>query len=331
MKAHKKTLVAMALLLAAVLAFIVFASSVLTPKRYSYGCLWESYEKEAENSIDVMLLGSSIAYTDIIPAAVFEQSGMTSYSMAGPVQTMGESYYYLREATKTQTPQLVMQELSSLFLQQVDSYDLINIGSMPFSLNRFKAVMELVPKDQRVSYIFPMYAYHSRWSELGRDDFVRAVKGYDADPLAGYTCLYESTAFDGAVPKEVNYTKESFDAGAEYLHRIDDYCAENDIRLIVYLSPRCNYLDADADSMLNELVSTLNAEYIDFNEYSAEMGIDMATDFYDASHLNFSGAEKFSYYFAHYLTDALLLESAGNYDADIWQRRVEYYHGLAKS
>ncbi len=66
---------------------------LLMPQRKEYGSLWEQYLREPENSLDLLFLGSSIAYCDVAPAWIWEESGLRSWVMAGPEQTLSLTYY----------------------------------------------------------------------------------------------------------------------------------------------------------------------------------------------------------------------------------------------
>lgn len=59
-------------------------------------------------TVDVLILGSSHAFEDVNTGVLWEQHGMASYVLAGSVQLMWNTYYYLKEALKTQTPQLII-------------------------------------------------------------------------------------------------------------------------------------------------------------------------------------------------------------------------------
>ena len=76
-------------------SLLLGASSVLIPKRYDYGATWSMYQQEEEDTVDVMFFGSSLAYCDVIPSVIYEESGVTSYVMAGPEQTMPVTYRYV--------------------------------------------------------------------------------------------------------------------------------------------------------------------------------------------------------------------------------------------
>ena len=83
----KKELVGILCLIAALAVFSAAASRVLTPKRLDYGATWNMYLKEPEDTVDVLFFGTSLAYFDVVPAVIYDGTGITSYVMAGPEQT----------------------------------------------------------------------------------------------------------------------------------------------------------------------------------------------------------------------------------------------------
>ena len=97
-----------ALLLAA--ALLLFAAELVRPPRTDYGSTWRAYLAEPENSLDVLYLGSSLAYCDFDPVEVYRHSGLTGCVVSGSAQTMPLTYWYLRQALETQRPQAVVLE-----------------------------------------------------------------------------------------------------------------------------------------------------------------------------------------------------------------------------
>lgn len=63
-----------------------------------------------DNTVDVLFLGSSHAYEDFNTGTLWDEFGIASYILAGSVQPMWNTYYYLKEALKTQTPELIILE-----------------------------------------------------------------------------------------------------------------------------------------------------------------------------------------------------------------------------
>ena len=59
------------------------------------------YEQEP-GTVDVMFYGSSHTYSDINPAVLWEQEGISSYDLAGSLQPLWNTYYYMKESLKYQ-------------------------------------------------------------------------------------------------------------------------------------------------------------------------------------------------------------------------------------
>ena len=77
----------------------------------------EYYELEDE-TVDVLILGSSQAFCNINPVVLWEDYGISSYVLAGSAQPMWNTYYYLKEALKTQTPKLIVLDAFATSYQQ---------------------------------------------------------------------------------------------------------------------------------------------------------------------------------------------------------------------
>lgn len=317
-------LIAIAILLVLVIAYVWLATVILTPPRYGWGCMWKAYRQEPKNSLDVLFFGTSIAYTDMIPAVIYARTGLTSFSLAGPVQSITESYYSLREATGTQHPQLVVVELTGILLTNVPSYDIENICNMPQGVNRWRCALETGPAENLLTYFFPLNLYHSRWSEVTWDEVKYNLSKPKTDVYAGWTYLEDVTPFEEHKTRYETYTEESFAAGAKSLEKIAEYCDENGMELLVCISPQCE-IRPETMEKLQALIDSLGVNFVNFNDVRDEIGIDDMTDFYDESHLNWRGAQKYSLYLASYFTNVCKLTPAGNEDTALWDKRVTRY------
>lgn len=88
----KKELPALLCLLLALALFCCVVLRILTPKRMDYGAVWGMYGEEKENTIDILFYGSSLTYCDIIPSEIYKSTGIATFIMAGPEQTMPVTY-----------------------------------------------------------------------------------------------------------------------------------------------------------------------------------------------------------------------------------------------
>lgn len=317
---RKLKLMVVLLLVALTLIGTNLLGQLLMPYRTNYGCTWAAYLQEEEDSLDVLFFGSSMVYCDIVPAIIWEETGLRSYVMAGPEQTMPVTYSYVKEACRTQSPQAIVVELNGLFLGRYQNFTKVNIGYMPWTRNRLEATFRGAEADAIPSLLFPIYAYHDRIYTITWEDFQHNLHP-EQDPYAGYTLL------DQAVPQpEVTY--RNFQAGTDayweslsYLKRIDSFCQQEGIQLVLYIAPSFARIPPDAlAQMKTDLGDISYHAFYDCNDGSWPE-LDSKTAWFDLLHCNVYGAVPFS------RAMGLRLEQLGlcvtDENTDLWQQRLE--------
>ena len=320
-------LIGLLCLLLALGAFCVGAARVLTPKRQNFGATWEMFLNEPENSVDALFLGSSLAYCDIVPAVLYEESGIPTYVMAGPEQPMPATYYYLRESLRTQSPGTVFIECTGLaFNWKSDPAHFYNpnLTFMPWTENRMIPALSYTEGDTLAGLLFPLYAYHGRWADLSLDD----LKPLSSDPLAGYTYLEEICPLDDFTQRGISETLEESGAYAENLEcarKIIDLCGQRGIRTVFYITPSVGRLAPHWKERIAGDLAEMGVELIDFNDRFDELDLDMQTDFFDSFHLNCRGAEKFSRWLAPPLTQWVTPTVSA--DDELWRERAAHFYG----
>lgn len=292
------------------LAFILTAAMALTlvgnilrPAHTAFGSTWDAYLGEEKDSLDVLFLGSSYAYCDWNPGALYDQSGLTSYVLAGGEQTVGVTYYYLKEALKTQSPQVVMLEGSSLFFNRYESFTQINVGYMPWGLNKVGAILEYAEPELRTGLFVDLIFYHDRWKELTEADWNKALPPHRPDHLKGHT------AMDGvwAATREPSHSpmvqsEEVYQQNLRDFARLGQLCREEGIDLIVTANPTYSQYIPEVYRRLEEDVLARGAaRFVNWADQFGELGLDPARHLYDGSHLNGEGAAVFSRYTGDYL------------------------------
>jgi len=324
---------ALAVSAAALLLALILLTRLLTPKQHDYGATWGHFLQEEPDSVDVLFLGSSMVYCDVVPALFWQESGLTAYVMAGPEQTIPISACYLREALKTQSPRVVFLELTGVFFSRYTGFTKTNIGQMPWGRERLAATFREAEPELRAGLLFPLYFYHDRWRELTRDDFQIALTGYGPDPMAGYTFLGEydpDVAVHDRVFDQSKAAGENRRRNERVLAEVCALCREKGITPVFYVSPTMGRVPADLLEPLKEYAAGLDGAFVlDCNEYSAQIGADPSRDYYDDVHLNAAGAEKFSRFLARWLSDTISLAPAAGRDGALWQSRVEAFASRA--
>ena len=103
------------------LSILYCINQVLMPKYILKNSTWPTtssynqfYEME-ENSIDVLFLGSSVAVNAFSPQEIYNDYGIRSYNLGSEQQSIFLSYFWLKEALRFQSPEVVVLDTKFLF------------------------------------------------------------------------------------------------------------------------------------------------------------------------------------------------------------------------
>lgn len=331
MKVKKELLALLAGIVVIAVALSAF-TELVTPKRHGYGSTWGHYLEEAEDSLDVLFVGSSLTYCNIIPAVFWEETGLTAYNVTGPALTVPGEYYFLREALKTQSPSVVFIEITAALYERHPGHTKTMLGHIPWGENRIlAAVNEAEPENVR-GLLFPMIFYHSRWTELTEDDWDVFWNGYGQDITAGYTYLNEYRVPEGYTTRTDPIDPENTARNMEYFHRIADVCREAGVTPVFYESPAASTMpEEEMAAVRQELEGIEGAIVVNFNDHRDAIGAQLDYDYYDVLHYNAAGAEKFSRYLGQWFLENLEVRPKAGQDTELWQRRLEYITGLLEN
>lgn len=267
------------------------------------------FYNEEENSMDVMFFGSSHMYCTVDPVLLEEQSGLKSYILATQEQPVWVSYYYMKEALKTQSPKIMVFEVNMMV--QEDEYGEEStihsaIDPIKLSKNKVEMVYASVPPGQRRHYIFNIMKYHVRWEELEKEDFVQDYLD-ERDAYRGYVRLEQVTPIEERDDlRDVTEIGQPIEKAMVYLNKIIDLAEEEGFKLILIKSPsNATVEEKQIYNAAEELAIQRGVTYIDYNMLYDELALDLETDFYDRRHLNDKGVAKFTPYFADFLMDIM--------------------------
>ena len=344
-KTPKKTLwlralcVVVALMILA--AILLALTPILMPKyltRSKEGSLTaEYYASVSETNHDVIFIGDCEVFESFIPAILWEEYGISSYVRGGAQQLVWHSYYMLEDSLRYETPQAVVFNVYALKYSepQKEAYNRMALDGMEWSSVKAEAIQASMTSEEHfVDYVFPILRFHSRWSELTAEDFRYA---YGEKPLvsdSGYIMQTGVLAADtqAEITPEllVDYTLPA--TAMEYLDKMRELCADRGIELILVKAPtnfwRYHWYD-EWDQQITDYAAANGLAYYNLIPKSAEIGLDMTVDTYDAgSHLNVYGAEKLTRYFGAILRDTHKIPDGREDSAAsaIWQKRVDAYY-----
>ena len=244
-------------------------SKVLRDKRvvgeYNPTTKIRGFYQEEKNSLDFVFVGSSQLYAHIAPAVLWRDYGITSYDFAANEQPLWISYFYIKEALKTQKPKAIVLEVFTIYGDDYEEEGVnhINLDDLPLSLNKLRAIYHSVPKELRYSYYFDLAKYHSTWSSLDKEKYLASFS-YEADPMKGYSPFVFEKEYENMAKVEVVNQKEIEpipERALEWLDKIVELTREEGVDLIFLKTPNGN---ADRQKLYNRMTSYAKEKEIPF-------------------------------------------------------------------
>ncbi len=295
------------------------------------GALIGEYYDE-EKDFDVVFIGDCEVYENFVPLTLWENYGINSYIRGSAQQLIWQSYYLMEETLKYEKPDVIVFNVLSLQYNepQKEAYNRMTIDGMRWSASKVGCIQaSMLESENFIEYVFPLLRYHDRWSELEPEDF-KYILGAEK---VGHNGYYMQV---GVVP--VEYIPEgkilgdySFGDNAwSYLDKMVALCEENGVELVLIKAPSL-YPEwyEEWDAQVEEYAAAHNLKYINFLEYTEEIGLDFSADTYDAGlHLNLYGAVKLTDYFGAWLSEECGLEDRRGEEAlsESWEIKAENFY-----
>lgn len=285
------------------------AQCILMPKYTGIrkeGALISEYYDEVKDH-DVIIIGDCEVYENISPITLWEEYGITSYIRGSAQMLVWHSYYILEETLKYEKPDVVIFNVLAMKYNepQSEAYNRMFLDGMKWSSTKLKAIkVSMTEEETTLSYLAPIFRFHSRWDELTEEDF-KYMFGVPKVSHNGYLMRCDIKPLEG-LPAVRNPEFTDFGENAyAYLDKITSLCKENDIELLLIKSPSVypHWYD-EWDQQIVDYAARNGLQYVNTLKLQSTIGIDMTTDTYDAGlHLNLYGAEKFSKWLGQYLQD----------------------------
>ncbi|MGN1343266.1 MAG: hypothetical protein ACI4U3_01710 [Traorella sp.] len=264
---------------------------------------------EEKNTIDVLFLGDSEAYSSFSPMLMWNEEGFTSYVSAIPGSSLNEVIHLFEQALENQKPKIVVLETNVIFRH-----------FSPFSSIK-----------KSISLYFPILEYHDRWKTLTMDDFHEKPNYTWKDDLKGFSFnkKIQPTSNKDYMKKDNRVTTIS-KVNEYMIHEIIKICQQNDIQLVFVSAPSSKNWNNAKHEATKLFAQQNDIDFLDMNQFIQEIGIDWNQDTRDAGdHLNYYGAEKVSSYLASYLKNSFELEDR-RMDIEFfsWQLTYENYQKI---
>ena len=229
----KKTLILCTCILLATVLCLGFLQMLVMPKYMKTsrdGALIAEYYRE-EPDHDVVFIGDCEVYECFTPPTLWQEYGITSYVRGSAQQLIWQSYYLLEETLKYETPKAVVFNVLSIKYgkPQNEAYNRITLDGMKWSSSKVDAIYASMTEDETfLSYVFPLLRYHSRWSEIGREDW-QYLFHRDTVSHNGYLMQTATKPKTNSIAGRplVDYTLPEI--GFEYLEKMRVLCEEKGV------------------------------------------------------------------------------------------------------
>lgn len=321
-----------------VVAIVVGIDVLLTYALFPYGSLsevvWSEYSAAADQDIDAVIVGSSTAQRSFDPNVLDDELGTSSFTLASPAQPLSLSYLAVSEAIADhkvsrvilgldyETMSLGAGDNSSVsYIQAKASYE-----SLPKALYDYAGMLtdpEFFFDAKCLDLLFPWTILHVKGglsgiasnieqrmtmtpidaAEVREPAYAYVGKGY-----GNYEYLLDTTKAKSLMSTTSHPIGDFTDDNMAMMQKIIDLCRENNVQLVVVVTPRpafnvLNYGNAYPEQMtrMRNLVESSGCVFLDANLLKRSHYAPTAEDFGDGEHLNAAGAEEFSAVFAEYL------------------------------
>lgn len=297
----------------------------------------ETFYGLEKDLVDVIFLGSSHCYCSVINSQLWNDYGIAGYSLSISGQDMAASYYWLKEALKTQKPRVVCLEMYGATYHGYGVEGNLYRNMLPHRITAdyLSMVRELTDEDSgsvqteenivseadRGSFLTKWPIMHTRYRELQRQDFTGPDILYIGfSTHNGQKCQPISWSRE----EEEIYTGEETQEIEEevWLRRIMELTRKNGIELCLFLAPMSvTTVERKQYNYVAELAKEEGIPFLNFLDMREDLKIDPEQDFEDWGHLNYRGAEKTTAALGEYITANYTMEDhRGDKRYELWER-----------
>lgn len=305
-----------------------------TPQAGVKNYISNAFHYENDNTVDTVFLGNSELYRSVSPMELYIKYGYAAYDIGIHSARMGDLYYILDDFLQHQSPQLLVLDVDSVFINAPTQtqYDLSAKSVAKFWGEDSDSIDDAVSRF--ADEIFPSIEYHSRWKSLTRADFT---------DLPDYSKFYDYKGYanDDAVKP---YTGDDFMKDTDqidYIHtgqrffldKIISRAKDSNIDVLLVEGPEAKMWNMQRHNAISQYAEENGLTFIDCNVNNDEVGIDWSKDSKDGGeHLNVSGAQKVSAYYGKYLdANYDLPDRRGDTTYQSWENEVTKYNDMVKT
>lgn len=242
---------------------------------------------EPKNSIDVLILGDSNAYSACSPMYIWNKYGIPTYVAAEGFQNVTGASNLLDEVLTCQKPKLVVFDVNMLWtgkttLKKVEN----NLKNMAYKY-------------------LPLAQYHNRWKSMDVKEMFEAKDYAYRSASRGQYLSMEVKPFTGQSKMvKTDAVEDIPEVSRVLLDKLISKCNENGIKMMFVETPTAKSWNYARHNAMVKYAKQKKIDFVDMNTLEGKYAIDWSTDTRDGGrHLNCEGAEKVSAYLGKYISE----------------------------
>jgi hypothetical protein len=285
-------------LLAVLAGSLWYVNRAFVLKRTDGITTMQNFYEQENDTVDVLLLGSSHSGMNLDTDVLWTEFGMPSYALWGSVQPFWNSYHFLIEALKTQSPSVVVLDVYAATFQKEYSDDarrVTNIAGMKLSANKIEAIKVSTEEERWTDLLLGMPIYHTRYDELSQNDFSHFPWSEGLTEEKGSGCRYGIGKCTIRDVSQIEKCEPLHEKQEEYLLKIIDLCEKENLPLLLVTTPTVTRTaEQPYYNSVAKIAEEKKVPYLNFNLMDNETGITEADYWTDNVHLNTEGTRKVS-------------------------------------
>ena len=306
--------------------------------------MFDCFYLEPENSLDVLIFGTSQTSSGVIPAVLYMEAGITSYNLSSNDSPVDAQYYWLRESLRYQTPEVVIINARYLLAHKHPSNNTEPryrqaLDPRRWSKDKAEDVYDVVSrfKDQTaLSYILPILRFHEVEFPYLEHNYT-ALSKLTRDLNKGVREVSKATIMPQTRSSELDDPAHDPDytLTPDYLRKMINLCKENHIEVILLVLPDSE-THRTSTRIHNEMQSFADENGVALLDYfyggnDLAVGIDYNIDFFNSNHLNINGSTKITRSIAEYLTaNYSLMDHRLNQTDPNWEEVLASYYSIVQ-
>lgn len=338
MKNTLKNILSCIVVLAAVVALLIYLGDVMRPTYTDMSVVAvRTFHELPENSVEAIIFGSSHAWRGVNPMEMYRSEGIGAYNYGCNWQHINTTGLFVNDALLTQTPKVVLVEtyrVGDLIEDSNPDGEIYYTRSFKNTEAKTRYLQGCFGNnlERYLSYYLPFGLFHYNWEGLEPSNFsLDYIRNGSLLGSMGYAGSSEKTEGDGVDSQAVNpieipdwhefWQQPLSEKSLDELNRIMTACNEKNVKVIFFTLPG-NSGEFIYGNALQEYAAANGAVYLDFYDLADEAGLDGATDFADGEHLNNDGATKVGAYLAKYIKDNYEVTDYRTIEGNLWERNL---------